>query len=117
MKKTKPIKRERKNKNRNKSLIKIILAIIIILSLLLVIMIVIQFGIIDWIKSLTKEPKLFVLKDECSLIMNNLFHTINDENNCKVFCTNHCQLNEMRYHSSEFVVGYQSCNTCNCYCK
>ncbi|MBD3253216.1 hypothetical protein GF386_05770 [Candidatus Pacearchaeota archaeon] len=104
-------------KKSRKKINKIILITIIVLIVILATLLIFQFGIFKYVKNITKEPRLFVIRDECSLILGNILHQIKSNGECKIFCRNNCNLREMNYHNSEFIEKEGSCHICNCYCK
>lgn len=106
------------SKQKKKKIIKRILLILIIsLIFLLTILTMMNLEVITKIKNLSKKPTLFIIPDECSLILSNIVHKIKNEDECKIVCINECVMREMKFHESEFVIGNNSCHTCNCYCK
>jgi len=106
-----------KNIKRRNSLAKKVILLIIFLILVFLILLVFWFEIPLKIKNISKEPQLIPLKDECSIILNNLVHQINDEGTCKIKCINECNFKKMKFYNSAFTSKNNSCNLCNCYCK
>jgi len=95
---------------------KIFLIAIIILSLALVSLLLVQLQKNLHIENIFKEPELFVIRDECSLIFNNIIHEIKNEGECTIICKNECEMRDKIFHDSEFVKKEDSCHICNCYC-
>ena len=104
---------EKRKKERR---IKKILIIIFVLIVLLLILLIVEYSTLN-LGFLIKKPKLFVIKDECSLILNNIIHKMKNGDECRIVCRNECELRKMSFHNSEFIEGNNSCHTCNCYCK
>jgi hypothetical protein len=91
---------------------KIFLTIIIILLIVIVGLIFIEKGIFK--KSEIKEIEL---RDECSLLFNNLIHSVKTEDDCKRKCNSECETQELNYKESKFTYSETTCHTCNCFCK
>ena len=106
-----------KKKRKTRKLTKTIVMIIIAFSILLIILLIIQSHILDLFTDLFKEPELFIIRDECSLIVGQIIHEMKNEGDCKIMCTNNCILRDMKYYNSSFIQKINSCHTCNCYCK
>jgi hypothetical protein len=62
-------------------------------------------------------PRLYVIKDDCTLIQGQLIHSIKDESICELRCKSDCTLRSMSFVKSEFNQKTDDCSTCNCYCK
>lgn len=64
-----------------------------------------------------KVEQKFSVRDECSLIVGNLIHTIDDEGICEARCKTQCGVREMSFVRSEYKKVEKDCNICDCYCK
>lgn len=117
MKKRIKRKKTKVKKENSNNLIKIILILIIILSIIFFIILIMQSSVLDSVNSLYKKPNLITVKDECSLIFNNIVHQIKNEGDCKIRCRNECNLENMNFYDINFTLNSNSCNLCNCYCK
>jgi hypothetical protein len=95
---------------------KIIIFVLIFLLIVLAVLLIIEYGANSYFYNLFKEPKLFVIHDECSLILSNIIHQIKDEGGCRIMCSGECEVREMRFHDFEFISQNESCHICNCYC-
>lgn len=118
MKRKKKPKKVTRKKLADKSLlrrkiIRIILRVCIVLLFLLIFLVFVGLG---GLKK-PQEPELFRIKDECSLVMGNLIHSIKDEGECKLRCFNDCGIRRMEYDLSKFREVTNSCNSCDCYCR
>jgi uncharacterized metal-binding protein len=101
-------------KRRKEKLTRIISIIIFLLLAATVILIIIDnFQSID----LVKNPKKYLIEDECGLIVGNLIHQIKDEGECRIECRNECEIRQESFHDSEFIKRESACHVCNCYCK
>ena len=101
------MKRKRKIKN--------LLKIILLLTAILMILILIN---IKFWKYFDKEDiKIVSLQDRCSIMFENILHTIKDDSGCENYCRAECITRDMSFYKSEFEAMEDSCNTCNCYCK
>ena len=105
-----------KKKHRPKRLhVMIILLIIFLLVLSLILLI--ELNIIkNPIENFNLQPKLFTIKDDCTMIVGNLIHKIKDEGGCEMACKTECGVRDMNFHSSEFIMSERDCHSCNCYC-
>lgn len=114
---------KRKKKNRptlsQRSLIKsdhlgskILFGFIVLLLILITILFLFQLKVFE-----KKTVVLIALKDECSLLLNNLIHTIKTADNCRMLCLNECESQNLDYVTEKFSLNSTSCNSCNCYCK
>jgi hypothetical protein len=115
-----PNKKEKINfkKKPKKRLIKLVLIILtIILILVLLMTLVIQYNFINNFKNLQPKEKIFLIKDECSLILGQIIHQIRDKDECRIRCINECRLENLNIKKSDFVLGNNSCHACNCFCK
>jgi len=105
----------KKNGKRSR-LIKSTLIIIILLIVLIAILSVIEYYP-NALVSLTEKPKLYVIQDRCSIILDRLIHQIKDEGECRIACRNECGVRNEQFESSEFIEKENACHICNCYCK
>jgi len=93
--------------------------------LLIIILLLFLFGLLvvrsGFIPNFFQEPNEYVIEDECYIMMDELFHIIEDEGDCKIRCNFDCDIRGESYHYSEFVSGEdregEACNLCKCYCK
>lgn len=90
---------------------------IILLTIALLVIIILETNIIDKIRSRFKAPIEITIKDDCSLMLNNIIHQIKTDGDCNIRCYNECKILEMKIQESEFIMNDNSCHTCNCYCK
>ena len=100
---------------RKKNSFKKILIAFWILIFILIILLLINFKVWKYLDK--KEVKMIPLLDRCSLIFDNLLHSIKDESSCENYCRSECITREMKFYDSEFSLKENSCNICNCYCK
>ncbi len=101
-----------------KRIFKLVIFVLILLLGCSVFALLIQQGIIqNPFKYYGKVERKFIVKDECSLIVGKLIHTINDEGFCESRCKMHCNVREMSYARFEFRKAENDCNICDCYCK
>ncbi|MFH0978197.1 MAG: hypothetical protein V1837_02735 [Candidatus Woesearchaeota archaeon] len=61
--------------------------------------------------------KTYVIKDECGPIQGNIFHSVQDEDSCRIRCRGNCQALEMEYVQDRFIDHGIRCNECNCTCS
>jgi len=111
--------RSNKHKLTKKSLL-VIIALLFISLAVLALFLLSEFGVIQnfsFLKDFSLEPQLFTLKDECSLIVGQLIHTIKDPESCELKCKNNCNIREMKFHDSEFTERQSDCHKCECYCR
>ncbi len=106
----------KKKKGKKRKITEKILIIIFILVALLIILLIIHYSR-TYLLNIGKEPKLFVIEDECLLLLNNIIHQIKNQGECKIVCRNECGVRKMNFHDSEFIEKENSCHTCNCYCE
>lgn len=102
--------------NRKKRKIIIRTALIIIPVLLVAIVILLLVDNNPEI-SLIKEPKKYLIEDECGVVVGNLIHQIKDEGECKIKCRNECGIRNENFYDSEFIKKTDECHTCTCFCK
>lgn len=93
------------------------LTIILFWSLIILLIILIFIDLKFWKYLEKKEVKLISLQDRCSVMFENLLHTIKDESNCENYCRAECITRKMEFYKTEFYLKENSCNICNCYCK
>jgi len=105
-----------KKSQKVKKSIKIISVIAFILVILLIVLLIRYYNP-TLLNKITKKPRLFIIKDECSMILGNIIHKIKNEDECKIFCRNDCELRKIDFYNSELIKSNNSCHTCNCYCK
>jgi hypothetical protein len=91
--------------------------IFVLLILLLVLILLISIDFKVWKPLEKKEVKMIPLIDRCSVLFNNLLHSIKDESSCENYCMAECSTRDMKFYKSEFSPNLEGCNTCNCYCK
>jgi len=115
----KSTRKSRKKIKKSSKLVKSMFWIIVLLVIFVIFLILSQVGFVDYFKKLleTREPQLFAVKDECSLILGNLIHEIKGEDDCKIMCNNRCGLMEMDFYEINFIRSEKDCHVCNCYCK
>lgn len=90
---------------------------IIILVLLLVLLVLILINLKVWKYFEKREIKMIPLADKCSILMNNLIHSIKDSSGCENYCRSECLTLNMNFYKSDFSANLKGCNTCDCYCK
>jgi len=106
------------HKKFNKNLIIGFVIILISALLVLSLTLLVQTGIIENpLKNLNLKEQLFMVKDGCSMIVGNLMHTINNDDDCKRQCKSDCQVREMNFQRFVFTKVPNNCNECSCYCK
>lgn len=85
------------------------------LIILLISLILINLKFWEYIKK--KEIIMVPLQDRCSIMFDNLLHTIKDDSGCENYCRAECITREAEFYKTEFYSKENSCNICNCYCK
>jgi hypothetical protein len=85
--------------------------------LLLILIVLLSINLKVWKYVSKKEIRSFTIIDQCSILFNNVLHTIKDESSCENRCRSDCLAREMKFYNSEFSLNGESCNNCNCYCK
>jgi predicted negative regulator of RcsB-dependent stress response len=100
---------------KKKKFFKKILFMILVLFLILIILIFINLK--GWEYFQKKEVKMIPIIDRCSVLFNNILHSIKDESSCENYCRSECLTRKMEFYNSEFSFKEGACNTCNCYCK
>ncbi len=103
-------------KKETKKLIKKIYIIILILTTIIIILLIIDFLPKENLNPL-KEPELYVIKDECSVVLSSIIHQIKNEGECRIRCRNECEIRGKEIDNIEFTEQISDCNICNCYCK
>jgi hypothetical protein len=101
-------------KKKNKKIYWILVFILIILLLSLTYFLLLNFEVFE---KISRKEVIFEIKDECSLIMNNIVYQIKDEDICRMMCFNECSIRELTFQKSDFSPVENSCNRCECYCK
>lgn len=92
-------------------------AIIVFWALVILLIILTLINLKFW-KYLEKKEIVFVpLQDRCSIMFDNLLHTIKDESGCENYCRAECSTRDIDFYKAEFYLKEDSCNICNCYCK
>ena len=117
----KPVKKEaiigKKQKMINKKKKKIIFLLLFV-TLMFFLLLLIFLSILNLnFFGLFNKPISFEIKDECSLMMNNLIEQIKDEDVCKMMCINECELRDKKIFDFDFLKKEDSCNYCYCYCR
>jgi len=116
-------KNNRKLKKNKKQVFhkKTMLFLMVILALFLAVLsaiLLVQFNIIkNPLEKITQEKRVFNIKDECSLIVGQLIHTIKDDSTCELKCKTNCNSFDMNFDNSEFTAKKEDCNGCECTCK
>jgi hypothetical protein len=90
-----------------------ILIIGIILLLILLILILYSVGFFDK----PKTEQLFLVRDECSLVMGNVIHNLRNDGDCHIRCRNECTIRDMDFVRASFTEKNNSCHACDCYCR
>src|SRR4030043_2327905 len=88
----------------------------ILLALILILILLISINLKIWKYLEKREIKMISVPDRCSILFNNLLHSIKDESSCENYCRSECIVREMKYYKIEFTNNLDSCNICNCYC-
>lgn len=83
-----------------------------VLVFILVALIMSSFGLFE-----KNEPELFIIRDECSLVMGNLIHQVRDMGECRIKCVNECDVRDMDFLKFEFLGKNNDCNSCECWCS
>jgi len=113
----------KKVKNKKKQVLhkKTMLVIMIVLALFLVVLsliLLVQFNFIkNPLEKISSEERIFAIKDECSLIVGQLIHTIKDGITCELKCKTNCNAFDMKFHDSKFIENTGDCHRCECTCK
>ena len=111
-------KKEGKNKKKQKfKNLYVVIILLVIFLLVLSLVLLIEMNIIkNPIENFNLHPKLFTIKDDCTMIVGNIIHKIKDEGGCEMACKTECGVRDMSFHSSEFIMSERDCHSCNCYC-
>ena len=100
---------------KKKKFFKKTLIVLEILILVLIILLAINFKVWQYVEK--KEIKTIPLIDKCSVLFDNILHTIKDEASCENYCRSECLTRKIKFYNSEFSFNEKGCNTCYCYCK
>lgn len=119
MPKKKKLKKEVKKINKpSKKIIQISIIILALVLLLLSLFLLVETGIIkNPLDRLNSKNKVYNLQDECSLIVGQLIHSIEDENDCQLKCRTNCNVRGETYLYEEFIKSENNCHTCTCSCR
>ncbi|MFH1802002.1 MAG: hypothetical protein ABH864_00960 [archaeon] len=116
-KKHKPDKKGGKRKKRS-LLIGIVLIVLLAVLVLLVPVLLYQLGLVNNpFTNLHFQPKEFIVKDECAMIVGNLIHPIQDEGICEQRCKMDCDVRGLFFYDFEFTESVGDCHTCKCRCR
>jgi hypothetical protein len=91
--------------------------LVILFVLIIILLILISIELKPWKYFEKKEIKKIMLLDRCSVLFNNILHSIKDESSCENYCRSECSTRKMGFYNSEFELSNEGCNACNCYCK
>ena len=107
-------KRVRKKLSRRRLFVRVLLSLVIALGILLAFLILAEFGAFREAKKVERID----IADECSRIVGNLVHVIEDAGSCKLRCDNECEIRDKEYFNSSFLMSKSgnSCNACLCEC-
>lgn len=86
-------------------------------AFLIILIILIAIDLKAWEYLEKKEIKEINLEDRCSVLFNNIIHSIKDESGCENYCKSECFSRDSKYFNSEFSINPEGCNGCLCYCK
>jgi hypothetical protein len=100
---------------RKKKTFKKMLMILGILLLILIVLVAIDMKAWKYLEK--KEVRMIPLTDKCSVLFNEIIHTIKDGSSCENYCRAECLSRKMKFYNSEFSLNQEGCNACNCYCK
>lgn len=101
-----------------RNMFKFLIFVLVLALVFLVLFLLIEEGILENpFSEYGKVEQKFSVRDECSLIVGNLIHQIDDEGICEARCKTNCQVREMNYIRFEFLEVEGDCNVCDCYCK
>jgi hypothetical protein len=107
-----------KKKGKKSRLLLTGLIVLLIALIALVGILLLQLGVVDNpFTNLHFQPKEFIIKDECSMIVGNLIHSIQDEGVCEQKCKTDCDVRDMFYYDFEFTEKMGDCHECKCYCR
>lgn len=102
-------------RKKRKKIIKKLSIITLILIAGITILLLIEY--LPQITSFRKEVQVYLIEDECGLVVGTLIHQIKDEGECKIECRNECGVRKETFYKSEFTTKENACNICNCYCR
>jgi hypothetical protein len=91
--------------------------IIIFWTLIILLVLLTLINLKFWKYFEKKEIILVPLQDRCSVMFDNLLHTIKDDSGCENYCRAECITRSVEFYKTEFYLKEDSCNICNCYCK
>jgi hypothetical protein len=100
---------------KKKRVFKKILIVLYVLFAILILLLLINLKVWKYLEK--KDVKMVTLEDRCSVLFNNILHTIKDESGCENSCRAECSTREMEFYKSEFSLNLEGCNDCKCYCK
>jgi hypothetical protein len=100
---------------KKKKTFKRIFTLLFILIAFLIILLIINFKV--WQYFSKKEIITVNIKDECSVMLQNVLHNIKDSASCENSCLARCYTLKKEYYNSEFVGKENECNDCKCSCK
>ena len=63
-----------------------------------------------------KEYRTYDVKDECGPIQGQIYHSIPNNDSCRIRCRNHCVSLDHEFASSSFIDRGTRCHDCNCTC-
>jgi hypothetical protein len=106
------VKRRKNNPSHRKS--RIFLGLIGVLVVLLIVFLLLG---VNWDFKIIKEVQSFEIQDGCSLIAGNLLHEIGNDADCKIRCSNLCEVRELNYYNHNFLTENLTCYSCECDCK
>jgi hypothetical protein len=61
--------------------------------------------------------KVYSIKDECGPIQGSIFHSIENNDTCRIRCRNTCESLDKEFVSIRFVDKGIYCHECNCTCR
>lgn len=107
-----------KKKGRRSLIFGLILIILFVSLLVLVPILLFQIGLVkNPFTNLHIEPREFNVVDECSMIVGNLIHSIQDEGVCEQRCKIDCDVRGLFFYDSEFSESPNDCHKCRCFCR
>ena len=105
-------KKKRVRRRRSKGVVFGLFVAVIVLILILISLVISAFGFCE-----ENKPEMFIVKDECGLILGNLVHQIRDEGECRIKCVNECDVRDMDFVRINFELKNSDCNSCECWCE
>ncbi len=99
-------------KRKNRKVVVALFSGVVLLILALSGLVLSNFGFFE-----NAEARMFVVNDECSLVMGNLIHQIRDEGECRIKCVNECDVREMDFVRFIYESKNDGCNSCECWCE